>query len=74
MYENHVSESYVIQVVYREHIQQKQSVKLVGLVENHIGRRVLVEQGMEHCVDRRYISFLDLLNDQVVGFYYAVVA
>ncbi|KAI5570200.1 hypothetical protein POPTR_006G270501v4 [Populus trichocarpa] len=34
----------------REHIQLKQSVRLVGLEESHIDKRALAEQGMERCV------------------------
>jgi len=50
-------------VVNREHIQQKQSVRLVGPAESHIDKRALAEQDMERCVDPRYRAYFVLVDN-----------
>ncbi|KAJ6978610.1 hypothetical protein NC653_026902 [Populus alba x Populus x berolinensis] len=38
----------------REHIQLKQSVRLVVLEESHIDKSALAKQGMERCIGPRF--------------------
>ena len=65
LYKMDTSDTNINCVVNREHILQKQLVRLVGLEESHIDKRALAEQDMERCVDPRYRADFPLVDNLI---------